>query len=176
MKIQLLPIICCLGLCMGMATGSQAEDALFLPQLADKPSAPAQSRSEIDAAYDANDYETAVLGYEKWVKEHKDDQEAWFRLGNLYTQILKPMDALLAFRKAQILKPEDARAWNNMGMLYLRLAIESYDNLRRNVPAKDPLVPYAERVMSGILDLVSIRMQDKPLTPLKPLVPEQKKP
>lgn len=168
-----------LALCLGLALApAQAdENELFLPQLADQSKAQEPlDRTKLDAAYDANDHETAVIGYEKWVKQHKDDQEVWFRLGNLYTQILRPMDALVAFRKAQLLKPEDPRPWNNMGMLYLRLAVESYDNLRRNVPAQDPLVPYAERVMSGILDLVSIRMQDKPLAPLKPLVPESPKP
>jgi tetratricopeptide (TPR) repeat protein len=170
-----LSLLLCLGLGLGLSPVQADDNELFLPQLAEKPAEPL-NRSDIDAAYDADDYETAVLGYEQWVKEHRDDQEVWFRLGNLYTQILRPMDALLAFRKAQILKPEDPRPWNNMGMLYLRLAIESYDNLRRNVPAQDPLVPYAERVMSGILDLVSIRMQDKPIAPLKPLVPEQPAP
>lgn len=167
-------------LCLSLTCPIQAADnELFLPQLTENPDHQASiqaSRTQADAAYEANDYEKAVLGYEQWIKDHKDDQEVWFRLGNLYTQIFRPMDALVAFRKAQLLKPQDPRPWNNMGMLYLRLAIESYDNLRRNVPGEDPLVPYAERVMSSILDLVSIRMQDKPLTPLKPLMPEKPKP
>lgn len=168
------------ALCLVLPPAQAEENELFLPQLNESPSTQEPlDRAKLDAAYDANDYETAVIGYEKWVKEHKEDQEdqeVWFRLGNLYTQIFRPMDALVAYRKAQILKPDDPRPWNNMGMLYLRLAIESYDNLRRNVPSQDPLVPYAERVMSGILDLVSIRMQDKPLQPLKPLAPEKSTP
>lgn len=176
-------LISLLCLSLSFSIQASAENELFLPQMkdtaGDQSSAQTQNaaiRAKADAAYDANDYETALLGYEQWIKEHKDDQEVWFRLGNLYTQIFRPMDALVAFRKAQLLKPQDPRPWNNMGMLYLRLAIESYDNLRRNVPGEDPLVPYAERVMSSILDLVSIRMQDKPLTPLKPLMPEKPKP
>ncbi len=138
-----------------------------------QPAAPA-SRDKIDADYTAGDWVPALLGYQAWVKDHPDDEEAWFRLGNLQVQAVRPMEALVAYRRAQKLKPDDARAWHNMGMLYLRLAIESYDNLRRNVPPDDPLVPYSERVLSGILDLVSLRMQQESLTPLKPLVPQKK--
>jgi cytochrome c-type biogenesis protein CcmH/NrfG len=129
------------------------------------------SRAQADADYAAARHEAALIGYEQWVKQQPRDAEAWFRLGNLYTQQLRPMDALTAYRKAQLLKPEDGRAWHNMGMLYLRLAVESYDNLRREVPANDPLVPYAERVLSGILDLIALRLQDAPPPALKPLAP-----
>ncbi|MBF0255853.1 MAG: hypothetical protein HQL47_05205 [Gammaproteobacteria bacterium] len=135
---------------------------------------PSPGRAQADADYAASRYEQALAGYEAWVRHNPQDQEAWFRLGNLYTQLVRPMEALQAYRKAQILKPEDGRAWHNMGMLYLRLATESYDNLRRNVPADDPLVGYSEQVLSGILDIISLRLQNNPPKPLKPLIPELK--
>jgi tetratricopeptide (TPR) repeat protein len=131
------------------------------------------SRSQADRDYAANRYAQAAAGYAQWLQSNAGDQEAWFRLGNSYHQLLRPMDALVAYRRAQLLKPEDARPWHNMGMLYLRLAIESYDNLRRNAPRDDPLVPYAEKVLSGILDLVSLRLQQGGVSPLKELAPRQ---
>ncbi len=129
-------------------------------------------RTQADADYAANRYEQAQIGYERWLEHNPRDAEAWFRLGNLYTQRVRPMDALVAYRKAQMLRPEDGRAWHNMGMLYLRLATESYDNLRRNVPPDDPLVPYSEKVLSGILDLIAVRINGGELSPLKPLAPK----
>ncbi|MEO5343298.1 MAG: tetratricopeptide repeat protein [Gammaproteobacteria bacterium SHHR-1] len=133
---------------------------------------PGPGRAQADADYAAGRYEQARSGYETWLEHNPRDHEAWFRLGNLYTQLVQPMDALTAYRKAQLLKPEDGRAWHNMGMLYLRLALESYDNLRRNVPADDPLVPYAEQVLGGILDLVGQRLQPSEGPTLKPLPAE----
>ena len=133
------------------------------------------SRSQADVDYAAGRYQEAATAYELWLKQRPDDQEGWFRLGNAYNQLVRPMEALVAYRRAQQLNPKDGRAWHNMGMLYLRLAIESYDNLRRNVPKDDPLVPYSEKVLSGILDLVSLRLQAEAAPPLKELAPKGQK-
>jgi tetratricopeptide (TPR) repeat protein len=131
------------------------------------------SRSAADGDYAAGRFAEAAKGYEIWLKQRPNDEEGWFRLGNSYNELLRPMEALVAYRRAQQLKPQDGRPWHNMGMLYLRLAIESYDNLRRNVPKNDPLVPYSEKVLSGILDLISLRLQKDRAPPLKDLAPKK---
>ena len=130
------------------------------------------TRSKADAAYDSGRYGEAADEYEQWLKNNKNDHEAWYRLGNAYSKLIRPVAALSAYRKAQKIKPEDPRPWHNMGMLYMRMAVESYDGLRRNVPKDDPLVPYSEKVLSGILELISIRLQggSDPLKELAPLV------
>lgn len=131
------------------------------------------SRAAADAAYVAENNEVAARGYEEWVRSHPEDAEAWFRLGNLYSKAVRPMDALAAYRAAQKLNPADSRAWHNMGMLHLRMAVESYDGLRRNAAAEDPLVPYADRVLSRILEVIALRIEGGNLKPLKELVPSQ---
>lgn len=131
------------------------------------------SRAEADRDYSAGRFNEAAKGYEAWLKRRPDDQEGWFRLGNSYNELTRPMEALVAYRRAQQLNPKDGRSWHNMGMLYLRLAVESYDNLRRNVPKEDPLVPYSEKVLSGILDLISLRLQKDNAPPLKDLAPKK---
>ena len=130
------------------------------------------NRSKADAAYDSGRYGEAADEYEQWLKNNKRDHEAWFRLGNAYSKLIRPMEALAAYRKAQKIKPDDPRPWHNMGMLYMRMAVESYDGLRRNVSKNDPLVPYSEKVLSGILELISIRLQGDTdsLKELAPLV------
>lgn len=112
------------------------------------------SRSQADADYKAERYKSAAAHYEKWVETHPKDHEAWFRLGNSYNSLVRPLEALAAWRTAQKLKPEDPRAWHNMGLLYLRMAVESYDNLRRHVPKKDPLAKFSNRAINDILVLI----------------------
>ncbi len=128
------------------------------------------TRGKADAAYDAGRYSEAVDEYEQWVKTNNNDYEAWYRLGNAYSKLVRPMEALAAYRNAQKIKPDDPRAWHNMGMLYLRMAVESYDGLRRNVAKDDPLAAYSEKVLSGILELISLRLQGGG-DPLKELAP-----
>ena len=121
-----------------------------------------ESRKQADADYAADRYEAAAAKYEKWVETHPKDHEAWFRLGNAYNNLIQPMKALAAWRAAQKLKPKDPRAWHNMGLLYLRMAVESYDNLRRNVPKNDPMVPFSQHAINSILNLISYRALKEP--------------
>ncbi|NOX37510.1 MAG: tetratricopeptide repeat protein [Calditrichaeota bacterium] len=73
--------------------------------------------------YNLKDYERALQYYQEVLR--LDPQfptaEFYLQLGNTYTTLEKPVEALKAYRKAAELKPDMASAYNNMGSTLVTL-------------------------------------------------------
>jgi len=107
-----------------------------------------------EQAYDDQDWLNSEKYYTQLVKNIPEDAENWFRLGNVYARTQRPDAAVISYREAVLRDPEMSKAWFNMGILQLKQAASSFDQLQRFVQSADPLYASGRRIFNGILDLI----------------------
>jgi len=87
-----------------------------------------QQRAKL--AYDAANWPNAEVHYLKLTQALPLDAEPWFRLGNVYTRMERPADAINAYREALIRNPKSTRTWHNLGIVQLRQATRTFVQLQ----------------------------------------------
>jgi Flp pilus assembly protein TadD len=105
----------------------------LLTEYADEISALAQTGLEMgQAAFDANDLETAVQIMSAAATLLPDDAEAYFLLGNIYNQANQFPQAIEQYQKVLELDPDSSSAHTNIGVVYYKIgeletAIQEFD-------------------------------------------------
>jgi len=89
--------------------------------------------------YAAGEWDAAGSAFEREVREHPANAEAWYKLGNVRTEQKNDSDALHCFAHALALDPKHARSWNNRGAAEQRLgqdeqALDSYEKALAHDP------------------------------------------
>ncbi|MGH7948592.1 MAG: tetratricopeptide repeat protein [Candidatus Binataceae bacterium] len=71
-----------------------------------------------DINYDRNNYDQAILAYEKYLKHKPDDPNVLTDVGTMYLYAGKSEQAIARYKKAVALNGEHFQAWYNMGIAY----------------------------------------------------------
>jgi cytochrome c-type biogenesis protein CcmH/NrfG len=109
--------------------------------------ATAQAAAE---SYDRQAWTEAESHYLVLARELPEDTEPWFRLGNIYARTNRPTLAINAYREALIREPANARAWHNMGIVQLREAAASFEEMEKFIPHDDPLYARTQELREAI--------------------------
>jgi cytochrome c-type biogenesis protein CcmH/NrfG len=119
-------------------------------------------RDEAAQAYTAGDLETAERGFKTLTERVPGDSDFWFRLGNVYARLHKPEDAVRAYSEALLRNPQNAKAWHNMGIVYLRQAANAFTQLLSRPDDGDALYQRTARLNDALLDLLDNIGTEKP--------------
>lgn len=109
------------------------------------------------AAYEDNNWLEGEKHYSELVRRIPENPVHWFRLGNIYARTQRPDAAIVSYREALVRNPEMTKAWFNMGVLQLRQAANSFDQLRVYADRDNPLYPQGIQLLDGIVDLMQGR-------------------
>ncbi len=105
-------------------------------------------------AYQAGDYTAAADKFQVLVTEIPKDADLWFRLGNSYAKSKAPQKAINAYENALLRDPKMAKAWYNMGLIYLQESLKSFVDMDSYVPADDPVAIQGKHMREGIFSLL----------------------
>lgn len=112
-----------------------------------------QQRAKL--AYDAGNWPNAEVHYLKLTKALPLDAEPWFRLGNVYTRMERPGEAINAYHEAIVRNPKNTKTWHNLGIVQLRQATNTFVKLQKYAEDDDPLgqrARYVVEAMSRIME------------------------
>lgn len=122
------------------------------------PAAPAadaaQVAAEAAAAYTAKDWANAERLHVMLTRGQPEDAETWFRLGNIYARTERPALAVRAFEAAIERDDRHARAWHNLGIVRMRLAVQAFARLAEVSAADDPLRVRGATIEEGLQQLL----------------------
>lgn len=106
---------------------------------------PVAIRAEAALAYKEGRFDEAVTKFEQLVAKVPKDSELWFRLGNSYAKAKNPDLAIVAYRNALLRDPEFGKAWYNLGVIQMQEALKAFIEMKKYVPADDPVSIAAEK-------------------------------
>lgn len=138
-----LALMTALAACGGQ-TNTQPEEEVNLIEL----------QREAIEAYERRDWVAAERHYTQLVQKAPKDAETWFRLGNIFARVNQVDNAVRAYREALIRNPDNARAWNNMGVVQLRQAANTFRELYNNSELDNPLNERAGELFKALTELL----------------------
>ena len=109
---------------------------------------------QADAAYQQGDLAASEQDYVELVKKIPEESLHWFRLGNIYARTQRPDAAIIAYREAVLRKPDSSKAWYNMGIIQLREAANTFNEMQVHTESQDPLHNEGKRIMEEILNII----------------------
>ena len=101
-------------------------------------------------AYDQQAWDEAESQYLILARALPDNTEPWFRLGNIYARTARPDLAVNAYREALVREPGNAKAWHNMGIVQLREAASSFEEMQKFIPHDDPLYARSQELREAL--------------------------
>ncbi|MCG8378022.1 MAG: tetratricopeptide repeat protein [Proteobacteria bacterium] len=111
-------------------------------------------RQKADSYYHNADWPNAITHYVELIQQVPKDAEIWFRLGNAHARLDQTSSALQAYQRAINLNPSNSKAWHNMGIIQLKLATNTFVNMKNYSNAGDPLHERASQVVDAISELL----------------------
>lgn len=114
-----------------------------------------QMRADAASAYAAGDLNKAERLFKQLTERVPGESEFWFRLANVYARTQQPDDAVRCYREALVRDPQNAKAWHNMGIVYLRQSGNAFTQLTAQLQPEDPMYSYTLRVNEKILELLA---------------------
>ena len=120
---------------------------------------------QASAAYEQGDMAQALAHYRGLVQALPNDENAWFRLGNVYARLDQPQEAIDAYRHVLSRDSTHAKAWHNMGVMLARQAqaafAESAQSAGRDTALRSASAEMAER-LSALNQVVASPVVAKP--------------
>ncbi|MDX1518795.1 MAG: tetratricopeptide repeat protein [Gammaproteobacteria bacterium] len=111
-----------------------------------------QQRAKL--AYDAGNWVNAEMHYLKLTRLVPGDAEPWFRLGNIYTRLNRPDDAIRAYQESIVRNPKNTKTWHNLGIVQLRQATNTFVQLQQYSDPGDPLNQRAGFVVNAMSQIM----------------------
>lgn len=111
-------------------------------------------REQADEAYEQGDMAASEKHYSALIEEVPGEAKPWFRLANIYARTERPGSAVRAYREALIRDPEMNKARYNMGIVQLREAAHSFNELQVYADPEDPLYTQGKTLLDGIMKLI----------------------
>ncbi len=110
---------------------------------------------QAEQAYEEQDWRKSEQFYTLLlVQRIPENAKHWFRLGNVYARTQRPDAAVVAYREALLRDPKMSKAWFNMGVLQLKQAANSFDELQSYIDMEDPLYTKGRKIFTGIVELI----------------------
>lgn len=106
------------------------------------------------AAYDKSDWKESEKHYSILVEKAPGQAQFWLRLGNIYAHTNRPDMAIVAYREALGRDSKLPNAWFNMGIIQLKQAAYSFNELQANTQPGDPVAEESRKLLEGILGLI----------------------
>jgi tetratricopeptide (TPR) repeat protein len=105
-------------------------------------------------AYDEKNYQLALSEYLKLTKNIGADAIIWFRIGNSYNYLENYDEAVQAYEKSVSLDPRLSKAWHNMGVLQLKMSVNTWRQMLVYISKDDPLYERAIDISQKLLEVV----------------------
>ncbi len=105
-------------------------------------------------AYRQGDYELAIEQYKILVTEIPKDTNFWFKLANAYAKNGERQKAVTAYQNALLRDPTYAKAWYNMGMVQMQLALRTFIDFQEAVPSDNPMQGDVDQKIEGLFKLI----------------------
>lgn len=106
------------------------------------------------AAYENSDWQESEKHYTVLVEKDPEQPLSWLRLGNIYARTNRPDAAVMAYREALVRDPKLTNAWFNMGLLQLKQAAYSFNEMQLHIDPDDPVAMEGGKLLEGILSLI----------------------
>ena len=113
-----------------------------------------QLEHDADVSYQKGDLAASEKDYLELVKKAPEEALHWFRLGNIYARTHRPEAAIIAYREAVLRKPDYSKAWYNMGIIQLREAANTFNQMQVHTESKDPLYPEGKKLLDEVLKII----------------------
>lgn len=114
-------------------------------------------RTHADAAYQNEDWLSAEQDYLYLTRQAGAGAEDWFRLGNIYARTKRPDKAVAAYHEALKYDQRNSEVWNNLGMVQLRQATQTFIDMVNHTDVNDPLNLRARYAVTAITELLETR-------------------
>ena len=105
-------------------------------------------------AYQAGAYAEAAERFDRLVGEIPRDAELWFRLGNAHAKAMNPKKAIEAYENALLRDPEMAKAWYNMGLIYMHAALKTFIDMEAYRGDDDPIGREGRLMREHLLEIL----------------------
>lgn len=109
---------------------------------------------QADAAYQKGDMTASEKDYLVLVKRMPEEALHWFRLGNIYARTQRPDAAIVAYREAVLRKPDYSKAWYNMGIIQLKEAANTFNEMQVHTHSDDALSIEGKKLLEEILEII----------------------
>ncbi len=111
-----------------------------------------QQRAKL--AYDAGNWINAEQHYLALTEQLPRDPEPWFRLGNVYTRLNRPNEAIQAYQESLARNPDSSKTWHNLGIVQLKQATNTFLQLQQYSEPGDPLNRRAGFVVNAMSQIM----------------------
>ena len=96
-------------------------------------------RKQAYTAYQNGEYQKAAEHFTTLVEKAPEDGDYWFRLANSHARTKHPNLAIAAYQKALLLAPDNEKAWYNMGIVQMQMALKTFVDMQQYVERDSPL-------------------------------------
>lgn len=107
-------------------------------------------RDKAYQAYNEGKWAEAEQALVALTRQIPQEPDPWFRLGNVYARQDEPRRAVAAYQEALVRKPENGKAWHNMGIVQLRQAMHSFTQLQSATEPGDDLHERATLLIDAV--------------------------
>ena len=135
-------------------TGCNIQNLKPAPDLANF----AESQKKADEAYRNEDWKAAEKEYLYLAQNFPNEVEPWFRLGNIYARTGKLDAAVSAYREALVKDTKNGKVWHNLGIVQLRQATNTFQEMLAYTDPNDPLNQRAKKIIDTMSDLMANRL------------------
>lgn len=105
-------------------------------------------------AYENSDWQDSEKYYLILIEKDPGQSLYWLRLGNIYSRTNRPDAAIVAYREALVRDSGLTNAWFNMGIIQLKQATYSLNEMQLHVDPEDPVAIQSRKLLEGILELI----------------------
>lgn len=150
-KLFTLALCCCCLVqvgCSGITPKTEEIGAPTLNKLS-------EFKQRADVAYGSEKYTEALRYYMALEDLVANDPQIYFKLGNTYSRLHQPEQAVTAYKKALLLNPRMSKAWHNMGVIQLRQSANTWVQMVSEISPDDPLLDKAEFYSREILRVLN---------------------
>lgn len=113
-------------------------------------------------AYQNEDWETSEEAYKHLTLQTPYEVEPWFRLGNIYAQTNRLDGAVEAYQEALLIEPENTKVLHNLGVIQLRMAANTFLEIRQHTEENGPMRLRANHAVYSITNLINTNFQPEP--------------
>ncbi|MEX2353901.1 MAG: tetratricopeptide repeat protein [Gammaproteobacteria bacterium] len=106
------------------------------------------------SSYENSDWRESEKYYLILVENDPENALNWHRLGNIYARTNRPDAAIIAYREALARDNKLANAWYNLGIIQLRQAAHSFNEMQIHIDSTMPLAESGQNLLEGILELI----------------------